>query len=481
MHRRDGIGLFRRHVRAIVLATLLILLLAKYYQSYVRFDIPLGYDVGIYRYLFLRYSEALPSLHLPALDPWAQEHPIGLFLFSTPLLMLGVPVGAMTGWMWNLAPVVFACAVAWVSERRFGKGTGVFVLLLALFSQPLYDGFVAMYWKTILSLLFTVFAYHHFEKRSLWFYPLAFLAVITHHQTGLIVALAAGTWWLLNIRSGRSDPFWRRMTVLCALLGLAAFAVYLPHFQRSFWSPFKSIFLLRGDSAPSGSFPDTMFYVRTMTVSLLLGGYGFWLRARKSISLWELSVLWCAVFIVFKLVFYKRFFLQLDVFLLPFAALAITDLCTRRSFPRSGWIVVALLAVQSIISFQGMLLRTPSFSLARLNNIVKLGDVLPKDSAIIALENESGPWLLGWLPQQRAGAPGLFDVPGWSYDQWERFLYGADADRKSLLSALRGETYFYLTPSFLQYYGDHVKAFLHDPCLVPVKGQPLLRSVCTPK
>jgi len=460
-------------------AVLLVFLCAKFLLPALRFDVPLGYDAGMYRYLFLRYAEAFP-FDLPDLLPWAKEHPIGLFLFSSLLVKVGVSPDILIGWLWNTMPVVFAACLASIVFRRHGALAAIGVLLFTLLSQPLYDGFVAMYWKTLIALLFAVFAYDAFDRRSALFYPLAFLSVITHHQTGLIVALATGSWWFVTLLAGPRDAFWRRMTVFCTVFGVAAFIVYLPQWERAVWSPLKSIFLLRGDDAPGGSFPDTLFYVRTMAVSILFGAYGFVRSMKERWTLWHYSVFWCAIFIVFRLVFYRRFFLQLDVFLLPFAGIAFSELWQRWHAPALRTLLVLVLSSQAVISLQSTLLREPAFTRRQVEEIVSLDSVLPDGAAIIALENVSGPWLLGWLPDHAVGAPGLFDLPGWTYEQWELFLYGTNADRESLLSALHGNVYFYLSQSFLSYYGDKAEIVLRDPCLKRISDQPLLHSVCTP-
>lgn len=469
----------RRYPAATFAAVLTVLLLVKFFLPYFVFDVPLGYDAGIYRFLFLRYAESLMHAALPVLDPWAQEHPPGLFLFTTPLLWIGISPDALIGWIWNVFPVALLLTLAATVYRRTDALTGALVLLMGLLSQPLYDGFVAMYWKAFLSLLFVVLAYDSFERKSWLFYLFAFFAVITHHQTGLVIALAVGTWWLLALPKGWRDPYWRTMTVLCALLGIVAIAIYAKQWERAFWSPLKSIFLLRGDDAPGGAFPDTEFYLRTMSVTLALGALGFVRTLKQKITLWHYSVFWCAVFIVFRLVFYRRFFLQIDFFLLPFAAAGFAWLWRKYKGLLTRSLLLLAILVQVGISVQTAMLRRPIFSFERLSEIIALESVLPADSSIIALENQSGPWLLGWLPEHRIGAPGLFDLPGWTYEEWEGFLYGTDAERKALLERLSGDVYFYLTPAFIQYYGEHIEGFLHDRCLRRVENLPLIHSECT--
>lgn len=466
--------------RYLLMSVLFVLVAAKFLWPLFVFHIPLGYDPGIYRYLFIRYADALGNFSLPDLPPWAKEHPVGLFMLAAPFIKLGLPVDWLLGWMWNFVPVLVLLTLAWVMTKREGAPVGITVLLTGLLSAPFYDGFFAMYWKVYAALFFLVLTYHFFEKRSLWFAPLALLTIITHHQTGLILILVMATWWILSIPSSWRDPTWRLWTILFGCIGLAAILFYLPNWERALWSPFKSVILLRGDDAPGGSFPEALFYLRTTGILLALGVGGFLYSFRKErFSVWQLSVLWCAAFVFFKLVFYRRFFLQLDFFLLPFAASALVFVWNKwHSFLMRGAMIV-LVAAQGYWSYQVMVDRTPNVDKDTLTIYRTLPLQVPEGATVIALENESAFWLRGWLPYHTVGGPGVLDYPGWTYEDWEKFIYGTHAERQGLLSSLPEETYFVITPIFLQYYGNDVYDFLADTCFEEVPRAPLLKSVCS--
>jgi hypothetical protein len=457
-----------------------ILLLGKFLAPLFLFDVPLGYDPGIYRYLFLQYAESIRHFSLPELAPWALEYPPGLFVLAAPLLIAGLPVDVLIGWMWNLVPVLLACVLAWVMYKREGRAVGVCVLLIALLSQAYFDGFFAMYYKVYVSLILTVCTYHFAEKLSMWFIPCALAAVMIHQQTGLILTLALGIWWILSLKTRWKDPVFRKLSVALVVSAVIALLWYLPQWERAIWSPLKSIILLRGDNAPAGAFPDASFYVRTMGIVLMLGIFGMIINLRKERgSLWQLSVLVCAIFIIGKLVFYKRFYLQLDFFLMPFAAIALVWIWKHASTIWARAFLVLVLVVQAIVGLQSMKLRTPIFGASELSQIKALAEVIEPDAAVIAMENISGMWLRGWLPSHAVGAPGLFDYPDWKYEDWEVFIDGSRSERRSLLGGLQGPVYFFLSPTFIYFYGDRAKLVIEDPCLTSVSDAPLLLSVCS--
>jgi hypothetical protein len=470
----------RTHKFSLVISVCLITLLVKFLAPLFLFDIPLGYDPGIYRYLFLQYAQSLSSFSFPELLPWATEHPSGLFVLASPFIAVGLPVDALIGWMWNLFPVILIVVFSIIMTKREGRAVGVCVLLMGILSQAFFDGFFAMYMKAYVALLLTIYTYFLAEKKSMWFVLTALAAVLIHQQTGLILTLSLGIWWLFSLKNNWSDAKYRRITYVLGLAGVIALIWYIPQWERAIWSPLKSIFLLRGDNAPAGAFPDASFYVHTMGVVLLLGIFGLVISTKKDKgSLWQLSVLVCAVFILFKLVFYKRFYLQLDFFLMPFAAIALVWIWNTASAYWSRGLLIMVLIAQAVIGFQAMQLRAPRFSARELTQITALSNTIEPDASVIALENISGTWLRGWLPYRKIGAPGLFDYPNWSYDQWETFVDGTQKDRKALLQELKGPVYFLLSPAFTRFYGDRAQNIILDPCMSIIEDAPLIKSLCS--
>jgi len=454
--------------------------MAKFLIPLFRFDMPMGYDPGIYRYLFIQYADALSVFSMPHLAPWAGEHPPGLFVIGALFMRLGVPVDVVIGFVWNSIPIVLACVLAWVTAKRKGNTIGVAVVCMALISQAYFDGFYAMYYKAYVALIFTCFTYFFAEKFSPWFLLTALLTVAIHHQTGLIMAIALGIWWILQLPSQWKNPLYKRYTIGIVCIVIIGFLIYLPHFERVFWSPLKSIFLLRGDNAPAGAFPPASFYITTMTLLLTVGVFGFVRSFRvEQGSLWQISVLACLLFIVFRLVFYKRFFLHFDFFLLPFAAEGLIWIwqAAKSRFVKGG--VILLFCAQCVMSFHTMILRQPQVPREYIEQVEALQFVVPEGDTIIALENVSGTWLLGWLPNHTIGAPGLFEYPGWTYDEWALFIDGSASNRKRLLQGMQGDVYFFVGPFFSQFYAERAQGVLNDPCLEHVPNAQLLHSICS--
>ncbi len=472
---------------------LLLLLFLKYAWTALVFDVPLGYDPGMYRYLFLRYSASFPFL--PSLDPWGMEQPTGLFLLSAlPLKFLSVDL--MLGWIWNLVPVFLSGTFAWIFYRREGAVTGVCVLLMALLSIAQYDGFIAMYWKTFASLFFMILTFTFLERKSWMAIPAGALTIAIHHQTGFLFLVTVGSWAAIRLWMDRKKPpLWLFVTVgVGALLGIL---FYAPIWSTAVLPHFVSVF--SGASMPAGSFPPPAFFFLHQGILLFFGLGGFVISfQRERGTLWQWAVLWSGVFVVMHFFFYRRFFLHLDFFLVPFAARGLVQLWKmHRSSFAHVLIALALLAqavasaysfapemfpfwcrmLPSVCSAFPPIVPEPEITVEALREMSAARHRIPTETLILSLEPTSTPWLRGWMPDHRVAGPGIFSSP-WDYDGWERFLLGNESDRRELLRDLRGPVFLFVSPGFLKYYGAASENFLNDPCFQTTEFASFLSVSC---
>ena len=86
------ISFIKQHAVVFVAVFIVVLLIAKFFYSLFVFDVPLGFDPGMYRYLFVKYAREFPPFSLPDLRPWAQEYPFGLFIITSYLIKAGIPM-----------------------------------------------------------------------------------------------------------------------------------------------------------------------------------------------------------------------------------------------------------------------------------------------------------------------------------------------------------------------------------------------------
>ncbi len=474
-------SLLKKHTIALSVCVLTLLLLAKFFWPLFVYTVPLGYDVGLYRYLFIRHATGFPPFIISPMDTWALGHPLGLFIFTSILMKVGLPVSWLIGWIWNLFPVLLALVIAWVTAKREGKAVGVLVLLAAILSVAYFDAFAYMYWKTLASLLWCVLSFHLLEKKSPFAVLTGILTVVTHHQTGLLFGLVFLSWTAIQFFTVPASQKKSKNTKMMVMMGSVILALglvfYIPVWNLAVWPHILE--LLQGRSAPGGNFPSLLFYLRTEGILLAFGVVGFAYTLKKksfSLSLWHLSVVWSAVFVLLRLLFYKRFFLHLDFFLLPFAAIAIKELWLRYKVPSMRIFLVCALFFQSLVTLAAVSMRTPSIDDSTYEALSHLSESIPTGATVLGLENETTPFLLGFLPDTKAGGPG-FEL-SWSYDDWKQFILGTHTDRARLLGTLTKPVFVYAPPAFKRYYGTYADFFLQDACFTETQTPYLFAADC---
>lgn len=453
-------------------AMLLLLLVVKFLWRPVVLGQMLGFDAGINRFLFLRYAESFPVI--PALEPWAREHAPGLFLLAAPFIKIGVPVDWFLTVIWGLLPVALLLSLGYVTGRRWGKEVGVWTLLMGLLSLPFEDAFAAMYWKTLLALLFTVWAYHFLEHRRAVGWLFLFLTFLTHQQTALLAGLALAIPLLLRLARERN-----RRAVVTALLFLlacsAALAAYSPAWSEAIRAPFLSVLTLRGAAAPGGAFLPMSHYLALSWPLYVLGLLGLRsdLRAGR-LSAWHLSIVVAALFVMLRLVFHRRFFLQLDFFLLPFAAIGCRELWRSSRRPLAHVTLAFLLLLQAWSMIRSSIAPRITVDRALAASIVSLTPHIPRGATLVSLENITATTLRGWLPEDTIRAPGLFGDP-WTPAAWEIFIRGTAEERQRMTRTLPPRSFLFVAPAFRAYYGQAADAFLADACFIRTDHPMLLQ------
>jgi hypothetical protein len=523
-----------QYYRPVLICILAVLLVLKYLWTLVYFQVPLGYDAGIYRYLFSVHAGGWPPWLLADAPNWIQSHPPGLFFFSAILMKLGVPVDWLIGWMWNLFPVALTLLFAWTWRKREPqvRGLSAVLLLCALLSSVQFDGFVAMYWKVFAAFAWCVLSFYLIERRSAWWILAGMFTLATHLQVGLILgvsvcsllvshllgdrfqeakfvcwtgiaALALGALWYLPSYSISVEPllepvFHSLGKVLAGLFVLVALCVadivFLSNRKQLRQSIGKllpygfivgtitvalvdAVTDIPGTGGVPGSFITLSVYATSSFPLIVLGLTGLLLSLKRERgSVWQWAVLWCSAFTLIGFFFHLRFILPLDFFLLPFCALGVRELWQTRAAGMRV-IVACLLVVQAFMTFSHVRDVRPDFEKAQLERIKTIGAAIPVGSTVLVLENITAPWVLGYTPQALVVAPGIFESP--TRDQWTGFLYGLHEERVAYLRTLKMPLFLYASSVFNSYYSSDVTSLLSDACMESTPYDEVKYFLCT--
>lgn len=510
-----------------------LLLVVKFFWTYVIFHgVPFGYDAGMYRFLFIREAAGWPPFLTPDLPEWARSHAPGLFFLTSPLVMLGLSPDVLIGWVWNFVPVALICLLAQIVRKTYGDRVGFFLLLAGLVSVVQMQGFLMMYYKVFVAMLFCVLAFFAFESRSRWWMLFGMMTIAIHQQIGLIFAVAtfatlisrqivtkkfSGSLWLQWLTTLVLGTLWylptfdRSLgdiiplflgsgTMIIVLVGIMAIGIFaallvtLPTKNRRWiWCLCLAVLVMIAVAIPMVSdAPDAAvryLFSRTDTIAgaffsiseylwlsfplLLLGIIGLVFSFEKERgNAWQWAAITCGVAVIGMLFFYRRFLLPLDFFLLPFAAIA-SDALWRSRHGRS--IVLILLTLQAGLMTKHIALADPHVKKAWLEDFSTLHEVAAAGSTVIVLDNMA-PWVVGYLPDADVSGPGIFNSR--PYTEWEKFLLGSSDDRQEFIAWYPEGTFFFASPVFTAYYPPEVQSVLTHSCFVPTSHAGLYQSVC---
>jgi hypothetical protein len=376
---------------------------------------------------------------------------------------LGITADMLIGWIWNLIPVLLVLTLGAVVRKKHGDLPGFFVLLAALLSTVQYQGFLMMYQKTFVAMMFCALAFAASDKRSPLWIVFGMFTIALHQQIGLIFVVSIGSAMVSSFVLRQESVSFRRVAEFLLTMALGVLW-YIPTYQHSLtdvapkllesgtiaafavailviggfsglvvWLPQKNRRLLwflaactcavllcllpiaidspgivgkllasRPDTA-GGAFLSLTEYVQLSLPLLLAGIAGFILSLeRERGSSWQWAVLWCAVASLGMFFFYRRFLLPLDFFLLPFAALAFAALWNQK---KVGRIVLSVLViVQAVLLLQRMAAIDPAVKPEWIQEFAALHTFVPANSTVVVMDNMA-PWVLGFLPDAAVLVP----------------------------------------------------------------------------
>ena len=269
---------------------------------YFFWQVPTGYDAGIYLFLFKTFPQ-IPQWQKLGFSP-------GLFYLTWPLTKLGIPPESLLIPLQIAAEVFLFGCLYWVVKKLIDKKTALLAVFLLTVSTVQFRAFWYFYVKNVLALGLMILAlYFLSQKKLIKTLLFSFLVAIFHLPTFLMLFLIM---LLSNLK----------MAGLAILLGGLA---YLTNFQlgiKPFLQPLLTI-----SKGSSGSFYSlTISWLLTL-LYLPLAIYG--LKKKSNLRPFLAGALICLGWVVMRLFFYNRFFITLNIFLIFWAAIGLKQLMDK--------------------------------------------------------------------------------------------------------------------------------------------------------
>ena len=392
---------------------------------YFFWQVPTGYDAGIYLFLFKTFPQ-IPQWQKLGFSP-------GLFYLTWPLTKLGIPPESLLIPLQIAAEVFLFGCLYWVVKKLIDKKTALLAVFLLTVSTVQFRAFWYFYVKNVLALSLMILAlYFLSQKKLIKTLLFSFLVAIFHLPTFLMLFLIM---LLSNLK----------MAGLAILLGGLA---YLTNFQlgiKPFLQPLLTI-----SKGSSGSFYSlTISWLLTL-LYLPLAIYG--LKKKSNLRPFLAGALICLGWVVMRLFFYNRFFITLNIFLIFWAAIGLRQLMKKY---QQHLDIFQFYFAAGIIFIVAFVFKTGQPLINRqLLNEIKAFQAEP-EAVILSLGRADTAWLMGWTeyPVIAWGYGG--EDKYWDREQWQRIFDPAAVEEKiKLFKLLPQPVYVFLNETNLNLLTD---------------------------
>lgn len=418
---------------------------------YVGNTVPLGYDAGIYKYVFeFHAAEWINAAHPPLLK----------FLVA-PFMLLGdwfvlVPLFIIIDIA--LCYVVYLCVKEW-----FGKDAGILAGIFFALSYTQFLAFWFLYYKNVVALLFMLLAWYVYkkvEKTSLKYSLFIVFGILVggiHRPTFLVFMASLGLYIVAKFFEKKKTMY----DVLSAVvIGVFTIMMYLPVLDSAILSFLPGIATA---SIGAGTFVAAEFffiYSISYLPFALLGLLWCIKNKQNSPFMWFIGI--TGLIVIAKLIFYNRFIIHLDLAMLIIAGVG-ASYVLQHKLGKAALIMVVLISGYSIIHQAAA--DEPLISEEEWMFIKSIADRTEQDAIIVSTHRHYSPWLLGYSGREVL-APKLFGdrIPE---EAWIGLVSGDEEEIFSYLDELERPVYVYI--------GEKQNLEIEHPCF---EGEQLLKYVC---
>jgi len=396
---------------------------------YIGNSIPLGYDVGIYKYAIESGLSEMPNWIItgPTMEPgFLYLMEFFKIFFSTQFILTGLLI---------FFSVILGLGVYFVVKEFSNKKTALIALFLYAFSLIQFKTFLFMYYKNVIGLSLMLFTLY-FLKKSENKQRLIWVAVILG---GLIGAIHRPTFYIFGLsyffyaftspyqnRSYKTKKMWFNILIGIAIL-LVASLFYLGKWMESvlvLFDPVLQGFIQPGEGA--GTFINFFIYQFSVLPYLpfALLGLFYFIRKRD----FNILVIWAVLnllIVYFQFFFFNRFIIFLDAALIIMASVGFGVIIKHKK--RLGSILlIALIISAGVLAFKESINTNPLIDSEELSLIQSLNKT-EANAFVMSTDSYYSPWVLGYS-NRRTIAPGLFDYDTNNYEEWYKFWTTNETD-----------------------------------------------------
>ena len=380
-----------------------------------------GYDTGIYRHHILGYFSS-PG-----------EIPFGFSAFSNWLMLLGNNVDKIL-FGWYLLISVFIFLTLYLVAKKYFQSTlvALFSVLLFISSVVQFEFFWWYYYRQFLALFLILLTFLFIHYRS-YLIIFSLLAIGIIHPLSLIpLGLSLVIYLFFADKETRKFLFISGSIsfILLLILNWQELWVYIQDFFH--YRGLAENFVQAGYHEFTGQFIGWNDWLKYSVLYLPFGLVGLVKYCKKQ-KLLTIFLLVNIILILLKIVFYRRFFVFVDLAFILFASAFLSDVWGKvkgKSHRLSVHIGIVLLIVVCLGRTTVYILdKEPLIYPIELESIKQISELVTDSDYVLSINSKYSPWLYGYSGK-KVIAPGLFEYNQWNREGWNKFWYAHDNEVK---------------------------------------------------
>lgn len=382
-------------------------------------EIPLGYDPGMYKWIFTSYMHILWNFDFSQLPGRVRHEPL-LWTIMAMLWKLGANFDwRLTRWIGiiNLIPWI----LIFLLLRKEHKWMGALAAWLYWVSIVGYQVFWWWYFKQVIAVnLLLLILLCLQNKKFIWQWILFFLLVILHKHTALYTWAILFGYTILDRYSSKKIP--RKQIWIWLVAGIFGLIVYIPIWNQIMPEAIKAAGTVVA-SKTDWDFLTRVLYLRFERLILLFSGvWIIWRRTKKKFNMLDIGYLIWVIWLVLGIVNYNRTIVFFDLFVVMMAAYGLWNIYLRN---KKFWLfLLGLVALTTGINYLLHVTTNadPLISYEEFSSIKNLAFKTEPNAIIINSHKNYTPWIMGWSQRDYIN-PGMADLDKRNHDErikrWE--------------------------------------------------------------
>ncbi len=393
-----------------LLLVALMLILVLRFIPYWTSDIPIGYDASFYTAAIDQYAE----LHV---EEWfATWSPPGLFTVTNMFKSIGVSTRTLVLYFYIILQIFLGAAIYVFTKTLFDRNSAILATFIYGLSYAQFIVFRAMFFKNVLALILLLTALTFVWRKQYVLGSITAIALCGIHQpTFLVFGLVYGL-YAINVFLTKD----RKLIITHFVSGALILALGLLYYVKEFATLIGNQVTAFTTGVGPGAFIDLFKYEFSSLGYLPLALMGFFMlvRNRKFNMVFTWFVI-SATIVYFKLVFYNRFVVFLDIMSIVLAGYALSMLFCEHKKTTILLSVLIFISMASIV-IPAAMNTSPHILPEELAFIRSIPEHTEKNASIISNMVEDAP-LLEAYSNRTIIAPGLFGHGNWTLTQWTRY------------------------------------------------------------